>query len=173
MEIMEQRDAWRAHFRARWQYDYRSTGKVSWKHYRYVENTIKEGTAGLSLRDSKLMFISSAGAFLPASQQPFNAADPEGDYSIRVLPVDLGSDHLGYAHEHYDNGPVKEDIQVLIPLKHLIDLVAQGKVGALSPQWISFMGYQPDADRVLEETLPLVMNDVKREAPDAAFLVPS
>ena len=105
-------------------------------------------------------------------QQPFDASNPVGDYTIRVFPPDTPFDHLAYAHEHYDHTAINTDPQVLLPLGHLREMVVNGKIGALTSV-VSFMGYQPDVSRLLDETIPAILQVAKEEQVTAALLVPS
>jgi hypothetical protein len=60
-----------------------------------------------------------------------------------------------------------------MPLRHLEALVREKKIGALTENMISFMGYQPDVIRVLDETIPPILRAAKEQQADAALLVPS
>jgi hypothetical protein len=42
-----------------------------------------------------------------------------------------------------------------LPLGRLAELAAEGAIGELATDVISFSGYQPDVTRVLDETIPL------------------
>jgi hypothetical protein len=103
----------------------------------------------------------------------FDAANPLGDYTIRRFPVTTPLESVAYAHTHYDHTAVKADPQVLIPLRHLADLVDEGVIGQLAPAVISFMGYQPDVTRTVHELIPAILAAVKAEAAQAALLVPA
>jgi D-proline reductase (dithiol) PrdB len=119
------------------------------------------------------MLVSTAGAYLPGEQEPFDAKDELGDYSIRLLPASTPLERIAYAHDHYDHAAVNADPQVLLPLRHLEQRVEDGRLGAITPSFISFMGYQPDLERVLDEMLPRIRQAVHDEAADALLLVPA
>lgn len=173
MPILEDRDAWEQAFRAGWLAHYEASGETNWKLYNRPRN--QESLAGppVDLSASRLVLISSAGGYLPADQPPFDAAHVLGDYTIRTFPSDAPLDQVAYAHDHYDHAAVNSDPQVLLPLGHLADLVAQGAIGALTPNVISFMGYQLVVTRVLDELIPAIVAAVKAEQAQAALLVPS
>jgi len=82
-------------------------------------------------------------------------------------------DDIAFAHEHFDHAAVDADPQVLVPLDHLADLVSEGVIGMLTANAISFMGYQPDVSRVLDELIPTLLAAVRAEGAQAALLVPS
>ena len=130
-------------------------------------------TPGIDLSQSRLLFITTAGAYLPASQTPFDAPHALGDYSLRLLPSDTPFTALAYAHEHYDHTAVTADPQVLLPLHHLTNMVADGRIGELAPSFISFMGYQPDLTRVVDELIPAVLSAAGALDVQAALLVPA
>ncbi len=119
------------------------------------------------------MLISSAGVYLPERHQPFDAANPLGDHSIRLIPSSTPLDALAIAHDHYDHAAINQDPQVLMPLRHLEALVAEGVIGELAPSMVSFMGYQPDATRVIDETIAATLQAAQAEGVHAALLVPA
>lgn len=173
MEILEDRAAWEAAFRAGWLAHYDRTGTTDFKQYNRPKNSVAPAGRGVDIRRSRLALISTAGGYLPATQAPFHAANPLGDYSIRLVPSATPLAEIAYAHDHYDHTAVNADPQVLLPLGHLAEMVAEGRIGALTPNVISFMGYQPDVGRVLDELIPAVRAAIRAEGADAALLVPS
>lgn len=173
MEILENREEWVTGFREGWLAHYEQTGEVDWERYPRIRNKVAPAGQGIDLSTSRLMLISSAGGYLPEEQQPFDAAHPLGDYTVRSFPASTPPDRLAFAHDHYDHTAVSQDPQVLIPLGHLKDLVAEGVIGELSPSVLSFMGYQPDVARVIDETIPAIVQAVQSEHVRAALLVPA
>ncbi|HRW10177.1 MAG TPA: glycine/sarcosine/betaine reductase selenoprotein B family protein, partial [Caldilineaceae bacterium] len=141
--------------------------------YKLPNNKVAPAGKGVDLSHSRLVLISSAGGYLPATQDPYDAENDLGDYTIRRFPITTPPEQIAFAHTHYDHAAVNADQQVLLPLGHLQDLVLEGKIGALAPDLISFMGYQPDAGRVVDETIPAIVAAAKEMAVQAALLVPS
>jgi D-proline reductase (dithiol) PrdB len=173
VEILEDRAAWEAAFRAGWLAHYERTGTTDFKQYNRPRNSAAQSGPGVDLNRSRLVLISSAGGYLPTTQAPFDAANPLGDYSIRLFPSTTPLADIAYAHDHYDHTAVNADPQVLLPLGHLAELASEGRIGGLTPNVISFMGYQPDVGRVLDELIPAIRAAVQAEGADAALLVPS
>lgn len=173
MEILENHQVWRAHFQANWLAHLTATGETNFKLYEHPQNQQVDGMPGIDLSQSRLLFISTAGAYVPESQGPFDAASLYGDYSLRTFPVNTPFDAIAYAHDHYDHTDVEADPQVLLPLHHLADMVAEGKIGELATNMISFAGYHPDVGRVLDELVPEVLAVARAEEADAALLVPA
>ncbi len=173
MEIVENLAEWSANFRNGWLAHYQQTGQTDFKQYSRPKNQNAPAGLGIDLSKSRLIFISSAGAYVANIQEPFDAPNPLGDYTIRTFPLSIPFDALAYAHTHYDHTAITADPQVLLPLRHLQDMVVEGIIGEVAPTVVSFGGYQPDVTRVLDETIPLIMDVVHQEQAHAALLVPA
>jgi len=173
MEAAENLQNWYNDYTNKWLAEYKSTGKIDWKLYSYLKNETVPGSSGINPAESRLIFITSAGAYLDTEQLPFDASNDLGDYSVRYIPFNIPFRKIKYAHEHYDHTSVNEDPQVLLPLKHLQKMEADGLIGKIAQNFVSFMGYQPDVKRVVEEMVPLIVDAVKKENAEAALLVPS
>jgi D-proline reductase (dithiol) PrdB len=173
VDILENRADWTAHFEANFLKHYHETGETNFKVYQYSRN--ESGVAGkaIDLSQSRLVFITTAGGYLKDSQEAYDAPNPLGDYSLRTFPVDTPLNQLAFAHTHYNHKFVDDDPQVLMPLKHLADMVSEGKIGELAPQVIAFSGYMPDVSRILDEVIPQVVGMAKDQQADAALLVPA
>jgi len=172
MSILENNESWAKKFRDGWLTKLQKTGTFYWNAYIFPNNQIPVAGKGIDLKSSRLMLISSAGGYVTDSQQPFDASNPLGDYTVRKFPSSIAFEDLSYAHEHYDHTAVNADPQVLLPLRHLHEMVKEGKIGELTSV-ISFMGYQPDISRLLDETIPAILGFAREEQVDAALFVPS
>lgn len=173
MDILEQRDTWLEAFRNGWLSHYQQTGETNWKIYQPARNETAPAGPAVDLSRSRLLLITSAGGYLSDTQSPFDAANPLGDYTIRTFPVSTPLANLAYAHNHYDHTAVNADAQVLVPLRHLEDMVTEGIIGELTPSVISFMGYQPDVTRTVDELIPAILGAAQTQQPHAVLLVPS
>jgi hypothetical protein len=175
MEILENLEQWQTEYEQGWLAHYRETGEMDWKNrYKRPKNKTAPSGPGVDLTQSRLMLISSAGGYLGDSQEPFstNRADL-GDYTTRQFPSSTPLEALAFAHVAYDHTAVEEDPQVLVPLRHLEDLVSEGVIGELAPSVISFCGWQPDVVRTINELIPAVVQAAKTEEVEAALLVPA
>lgn len=173
MEIVENLTAWYEEFRTGWLAHYQRTGETDFQLYKRPKNEATPGVPGITLAQSRLMFITTAGAYVPASQPPFDAENDLGDYSIRQFSSDVAFDQLAYAHAHYDQTAVNADPQVLMPLTHLRNKVAAREIGELAPSVISFCGYQPDLKQVVETMIPQIVAVALAENVQAALIVPA
>ena len=172
-EIFDSQAEWQAQYESGWLAHYESTGEIDWSLYPRPRNREAVGVPGVPLAESRLLFVTSAGAYLPASQKRYDDENDMGDYSIRAIPSDTALDAIAYAHTHYPHEAVDADAQVLLPLRHLEALRDAGEIGELAPQTVSFMGYQPDVPRLVAETAPQIVAYAKEAAVRAALLVPA
>lgn len=172
-EIFDNTAEWLAQYESGWLAHYQEHGAIDWSLYPRPRNREAVGGPGIPLTESRLLFVTSAGAYLPASQEKFADEDDLGDYDIRRLPSDAPLADIAYAHTHYPHDAVNADPQVLLPLRHLEALRDEGAIGDLAPEFVSFMGYQPDVPRVVAETAPQVVAYAKEAAVRAALLVPA
>ena len=173
MAVLDERDQWREEFEAGWLKNYTDTGEVDWTIYNVPRNTTTVAGPAVDLSKSRLAVISTGGFYLDGEQEPFDEPDAHGRYDIRVLPTDAAAESFSISHTHYDHAAANADRQVLLPVGHLKDMVEAGELGELAPNIISFMGYQPDVTRVIDETIPAVIAAAKSMNVDAAILIPA
>jgi hypothetical protein len=174
MKILEDLEQWKAEYERGWLAHYQETGEFNWKIYNRPKNSTAPSGPRVDLSQSRLMFISSAGAYLPGSQAPFNTEFAGlGDYSTKLIPPSTPFEDLAFAHGFYDHTAVNEDPQVLLPLRHLEDLVTDGVIGELAPSVVSFCGWQPNVELTLNELIPAIVETAKAEDVKAALLVPA
>jgi len=171
MEILENKAEWAKQYRASWLAHLENSGMANWDLYQHPRNLLTPGTKGIKLRQSRLMLISSAGGYLKDEQAPFDAANPYGDYTIRTFPS-TAFNELAFAHDHFDHKMIDQDTQVAVPMRLLEEMVYSGEIGELAPSVVSFMGYQPDSERVVDDIIPQILAHAKAENVQAALLAP-
>lgn len=173
MNILDNRSEWEAEFNANWLAHFEATGETNWKIYNRPNNAEAPAGKAVDLAQSRLVLISSAGGYVPGASPPFDAENDLGDYTIRLIPSPTSLNEIAYAHTHYDHTAVNADPQVLVPTHHLYQMVEAGDIGELAPFTVSFMGYQPNIARTVDETVPAVVAAALAMQAEAALLVPS
>ncbi len=171
-EILENKITWLNNFKATWLSELERNGTVNWKLYQHPRNERAPGAPGVDLRESKLLLLTTAGAYLRGEQVPCDEPNQYGDYTLRTFPASTPFATLAYAHGHYDASMIETDAQVGIPLRHLEALVMTGELGSLAPEVVSIMGYQPDSAKVVDEIVPQVVAIAKAQDVQAALLAP-
>ena len=173
MKITERLDTWTNDFQNGWLKEFKQHNHIDWDLYSYIKNLESPQNTGINLSRSKLLLISSAGGYAYANDIPFDAGNLLGDYSIRTFPISINFNDIRYSHDHYDTTAVTEDAQVLLPLDQLKAMVEEKIIGEMCETVISFMGYQPDVNKVITEMIPSILGIVEKEKVDAVLLVPS
>lgn len=120
----------------------------------------------------RVALVATAGAHLEADP-PFDVGNPLGDSSFRVIPGEVPFERLRLSHPGYDTRKVRQDINCVFPLERLRELARDGVVGSVSPRHVSFMGYIPTPEPLIEQRAPEVANILKEDQVDLALLVPA
>jgi hypothetical protein len=173
MEILERPLEWLRAFQENWLADYEKNGQPDWTRYTYPHNRLTPSSSGISLSNSRLILISTAGAYYPGVHKPFDQEKPLGDYTIRVIPSSTPPGTLAFSNPEFDHRYVKEDPQVMLPLPHLREMVAAGILGSLAPVFVSFSGFQPHAIRVVKELIPAILEVAREHQVHAALIIPA
>lgn len=171
--VFPTRDTWLDAYRTRWLAHYQTTGHIDWKLYPTLKFDTTPAGSAVDVTQASVLLITSAGGYIPEIHEPFDAANALGDYSIRLVDTQHPPRAYRFAHDHYDHASVDADPQVLVPVHHLLEMQDEGVIGELAPQVVSFMGYQPDVGRVVDEMIPEIVRVARDLRVDAAFLVPS
>jgi D-proline reductase (dithiol) PrdB len=119
-----------------------------------------------------LALISSAGAYIDGTE-PFDTNLRGGDASLREIPVEVEASDMRFTGWGYDAKAVQEDMNSQVPIRRLQEFESNGIIGKLNPAYWSFMGFIPDASRVVDELVPKLVERVKRYEVQAALLIPA
>lgn len=123
------------------------------------------------LSEMRVALVSSGGVYLEGSQ-PFDMQSTRGDVSVRWIPSQVPISKIRFEHDHYDHHDAEEDPNCMFPIGRLRELAEIGVVGGLAKVHVGFMGWIPNPDRFLEETIPEVIDRLKQDRVDAAVFSP-
>lgn len=129
------------------------------------------------LRDCTVALVTSAGV-ARNDDRPFDQEGERrnpwwGDPSYRTIPLGTTEKEIRLYHLHIDPRFGEEDLDVVLPMRRLTELAAEGFVGRAAPTHYSMMGYILDARELLETTAPAIAEGMRAERVDAAALVPA
>ncbi len=79
MKIAEGLNRWTADFQNRWLMEFNQHNRINWDVYSYIKNHNSPQNTGIDLSKSKLLLVSSSGAYLSSNENPFDASNPLGD----------------------------------------------------------------------------------------------
>ena len=177
--IVENMDAWAEKFEAGWLAYVKENvvgvldASPDWDLYKGARNRTTPSGKGVTLANARLLLVSSAGGSLISANEPFDSENLISDFTIRKFPVSTRLSGVRFDHMHYDHAAVEEDPQVQLPLRHLEAMAAEGTIGDLTKNVVSFSGYQPDIRIVANEVAPRILEAAREEKADAALLVPA
>ena len=129
------------------------------------------------LRECTIGLVSTAG-IARKDDKPFDQErerrDPWwGDPSFRVIPLGTTERDIRICHLHIDPRFGEADLDVVLPMRRLIELARDGSVGQPAPNHYSLMGYILEPTVLVEETAPTIAERMRRDGVDAAALVPA
>ncbi|MFA5889852.1 MAG: glycine/sarcosine/betaine reductase selenoprotein B family protein [Actinomycetota bacterium] len=130
------------------------------------------------LADCSVALVTTAGLHLRDEQPPFDLdrerREPAwGDPSFREIPASVRQDQIGASHLHYNTADTLEDVNCVFPIHRLHEAQRAGRIGAVAPTHYSFMGFQLDQHEQVERYVPQVVQQLRRDAVDAALLTPA
>jgi D-proline reductase (dithiol) PrdB len=119
----------------------------------------------------------SSAAIALKTDHPF---DPEiercdpwfADPSYRVLPRTARTGDIQVCHLHINPGFAEQDLNSILPVERLDELREQGEIGAVAPSHYSYMGYTLRPERLLRESVPGMVRQLREEHVDVVVLVP-
>ncbi len=124
------------------------------------------------LSKARLMFVSSAGV-QPVGTMLFDVVHPVGDYSFRRVPSASKPAELEIHQIKYPTNGAARDLNVIFPIERLQELASEGIVGALTGNFISFIGYQMDPPTFERTLAEKIADAVVEEQADAVLLSPA
>jgi D-proline reductase (dithiol) PrdB len=126
------------------------------------------------VRECTIALVTTAGVHL-RSDTPFDMTDPDGDPSVRVIPVDTPRGEVRITHKYYDHSAADRDLNVVVPIDRLRELAAAGDVGGVAPRIYSFMGHidGPHVRTLVERSAPDVARRLRGDGADAVVLTPA
>jgi D-proline reductase (dithiol) PrdB len=128
------------------------------------------------LSKCNVSLVSSAGIALKTGA-PFDleieTQDPWfADPSYRVLPQSVRTGDIQVCHRHINPTFAERDLNSVLPTERLQELAELGEIGAAAPSHFSYMGYTLRPERLLRESVPGIVQQLREEHVDVAVLIP-
>jgi D-proline reductase (dithiol) PrdB len=125
------------------------------------------------LAECRLALVSSAGLVLPG-QEPFGEARRGRNPGFREIPAEVDVSTLVDTHSSkvFDHTGVRRDPNLAFPIDRLHELARAGRIAAVAPRHLSFMGGMTSPERFLRESVPEMTRLLVDDCVDAALLVP-
>jgi hypothetical protein len=153
--------------------------------FRYAYDDVPFTPMAKPLADSRLILFTSSGHFVeghdpePLGVKDMTQAEAESRIkesmkespTLSRIPIDTPPDRIRVRHGGYPVQAVLADHQVVLPLGHLQDMVAEGSIGELVEDAYSFVGAAPQG--LMRGKVGKEWADMARDVcADAALLVP-
>ena len=172
MDTIERIEEWRESYK-RWQRIHEMHGDDVGEEYPWVTNKRAPfQPLRRALPMLNLGLLSSAGAYIDGTE-PFDLTLADGDTSFREIPVEIEARDLRWAGRGYDPTAVTRDMNAQIPLARLFEFEGNGIIGQLNPVFWSLNGFIPHAARFVRNTVPELIERVKRYEVQAVLLIPA
>jgi D-proline reductase (dithiol) PrdB len=129
------------------------------------------------LSECTVALLSSAGIALK-DDKPFDQEGERqnpwwGDPTYRILPKTAIENDVRLYHLHIDPSYAEQDLNCLFPLQRLQEMENSGRIGRMSPRHYSMMGYILKPERLLQETVPAIIRNLKEDIADVVVLGPA
>jgi len=127
--------------------------------------------------ETTFALMTSAGISMKADP-PFDVEREKrepawGDPSSRQIPASAGEKDIDVNHLHINTDYIKQDINVILPLKRFKEFEKEGIIGRLASTCYSYYGFQMDPAELLERTMPDVAGQMQAENIEAVLLTPA
>ena len=96
-----------------------------------------------------------------------------GDPTSRQIPATAEAKDIEVNHLHINTEYIKQDINVILPLKRFNEFEKEGSIGRLAPNCYSYYGFQPNPEELLTRTMPKVAEQMRSEKVEAVLLTPA
>lgn len=114
-------------------------------------------------------FLTTGGVHLK-SQPGFDVE--AGDHTVRLIPSNATQTDLMITHTHYDTTDAAKDVNCIFPIDMLTDLEKERVIGKKAEHFYGMMGYIPNTEALIKETIPQIIAQLKLEKVDVLLLSP-
>ena len=113
--------------------------------------------------------LTTAGVHLK-TEEPFEVV--EGDHTVRFIPTTTTEEELMISHEHFDREDADLDVNCVFPLTRLKEIHRDGLIGNIASTHYGLMGFIPNTQALINETIPKIIAQLKNDQVDALLLNP-
>jgi D-proline reductase (dithiol) PrdB len=137
------------------------------------ESFVPQARLAKPLAASRLTLVSSCGVHLK-TDKPLDVCHPFGDFRFMCVPSGAKHDDLIIHQLKYPHDDADLDINVIFPISRLQELCQEGRLGGLTANFFSFIGYNMNPEK-FERTVAAGIAEavVQEEHADCALLAPA
>jgi D-proline reductase (dithiol) PrdB len=129
------------------------------------------------LSEATFSLMTSAGINLK-TDPPFDVEREKreptwGDPSHREIPKTATAADIDVNHLHINTEYIKQDINVMLPLARFREFDEENVIGKLAATCYSYYGFQMDTKALIADTMPKVVEKMRKENVEAVLLTPA
>ena len=124
---------------------------------------------GKPLSECVVSLFTTGGVHL-RDDEPFDIESSHGDWSHREIPTNVDTRDLAVTHSHYSHVDADRDVNCMFPLDRLRELRDEGLIGGIAPMAYSIMGFNPDPDKLMSRTAPILAQRFRESGADLVFM---
>jgi len=124
------------------------------------------------LLESKIAYISIAGAYHKDEQTPFTTDEKSADYDYREIGVTSKCKDIRFTAIDWETSEVKKDCNVIFPAEQLVLLQKEGLIGELNDKIYSLSGYNENRKR-LDKTINEIIAKLKENENVGVLIIPT
>lgn len=96
------------------------------------------------------------------------------DHRLDAIPLETQASDFQIHDAYYDHSDAEQDINCQFPIDRLREMVVNGEIGSLAPRfWSGFMGRIYNRSKVIQESAPAFVAELKRDEVDLLIAVPA
>jgi D-proline reductase (dithiol) PrdB len=137
------------------------------------ESYVRQAQLARPLASCRLTLVSSCGVHLK-TEKPLDVCHPFGDFRFMRVPSGVKHEELTIHQLKYPHDDADLDVNVIFPIERLQELAQEGRLGGLTANFFSFIGYNMDPEK-FERTVAAGIAEavVEEERADCALLAPA
>ena len=148
-------------------------GAMGFPPYQWSENHTAPWTPLETPLSDCTVAILVSGGISHCAAVPF---DPDARNDHRVDAIDPGapSDQYQIHDSYYDHTDADRDLNCIFPVDRLAELSAKGEIGAVAARhWSGFMGRTYNRSKVMNESGPAFVEQLKADGVDLLIAMPA
>jgi D-proline reductase (dithiol) PrdB len=124
------------------------------------------------LEQCRVSMLTSGG--ISHCSMPGFDPDARNDHRLDTVPQDVNSGDFDINDSYYNHTDAEKDLNCVFPIDRLRELADAGVIGSVAPRfWSGFMGRIYNRTKVLTESAPAFVKQLKEDAVDILVAAPA
>ncbi len=124
------------------------------------------------LSECRVTLLTSGG--ISHCSMPGFDPDARNDHRLDEVGHDVGSGDFDINDSYYNHDDADQDINCIFPIDRLREMADTGRIGAIAPRfWSGFMGRIYDRTRLINESIPAFIRELRQDEIDILVTAPA